>query len=252
MKTQIKHLFLGTSLLVISSIQAQLTFTIENYQNQELPLADILSADFMTGEITKWGHIDANGNASFSLEYDYMEKLLQEAEQQQKDAPEGWTLSFHTVGSKHECSSYGSENTIEIENPDARIFGLPPFFVGEEATQTNHGRMYIASNRDVANWLDSYQMDNAATGYYIEWIFVEKESTVKGNCSVLTMTGHQDEEVVISTVYNLNFEEGWNIMVFSIDEVFNSASGRVFLSKMTVSTSNFFDDDAQVFLINDD
>tara|TARA_R110002072_G_scaffold260722_14_gene419327 strand:- start:6021 stop:6779 length:759 start_codon:yes stop_codon:yes gene_type:complete len=251
MKTKFKHFLMGVSLLLVTSIQAQLTITIESSHNRQLPTADILSADFMTGEITQWGTIDANGTASFSLDYDYMEKLLLEAEEQQKEAPEGWTLSFHTVASKHECSKYSNENTIEIENPDARMFGLPPFFVGEEATQTNHGTMYIASNSDVANWLDSYQMDNAAVGFYLEWVYVEKESSVKGECSVLTMTGHEDEEVVISTVYDLNFEEGWNIMHYSIDEVFNSASGRVFLTKMTISTSKFLPEETQVFILND-
>lgn len=252
MNTKVKHFLLSVSLLFLTSTQAQLTITIENSQNRQFPEATILSADFMTGDITQWGVIDANGNTTFSLEYDYMEKLLLEAEEQQKDAPQGWTLSFHTVASKHECSSYGSENSIETKNPDARIFGLPPFFVGEEATQTNHGSMYVASNNDVANWLHSYQMDNAATGFYLEWVYVEKESAVKGECSVLTMTGHEDEEVVISTVYDLNFEEGWNIMVFSIDEVFNSASGRVFLTKMTISTSAFMPEGTQVFLLNED
>lgn len=251
MKTNAKHFILSIGLLVVSSLQAQLTITIENTQNRQLPEANILSADFMTGEITQWGSIDASGAASFSLDYDYMEKLLKEAEEQQKDAPQGWTLSFHTVASKHECSSYGSESTIEVENPDARMFGLPPFFVGDEATQTNHGTMYIASNSEVANWLDSYQMGNAATGFYLEWVYVEKESSVKGECSMLTMTGHEDEEVVVSTVYDLNFDEGWNIMHYSIDEVFNSASGRVFLTKMTISTSKFFPEETQVFILND-
>lgn len=251
MKTKVKHLILSLSLLLVASMQAQLSITIENLQNQQLPEANILSADFMTGDITKWGSIDANGNASFTLEYDYMEQILAEAEKQQKDAPKGWTMSFHTVGSKHECSKYSFENTIEIENPDARMFGLPPFFVGEESTQTNHGTMYIASNSDVANWLDSYQMGNAATGFYLVWVYVEKESSVKGNCSMLTMTGHEDEEMNVSTYYNLNFEEGWNIVIYSIDEVFNSASGRVFLTKMTVSTSKFFPEETQIFLLND-
>ncbi len=251
MKTKMKHFLLLGGLFIVTSMQAQLTITIENYQKQELPAADILSADFMTGEITKWGAIDENGNTSFSLDYDFMDKILIEAEQQQKDAPEGWTLSFHTVGSKHECNKYGYENTIEIENPDARMFGLPPFFVGKEATETSYGTMYIASSLEIASWLDSYQMENAATGFYIEWIYIEKEASVKGSCSMLTMTGYEDEEMIVTTSYDLNFEAGWNMLVYSIDEVFESLSGRVFLTKMTVTTSQFFSEDAQVFILND-
>lgn len=232
------------------TLLGQLTITLPLAAMSQDTQVEVLSEDFMTGEVLKWGEVD-EGEVSIKLELDYMDKVLLEAQKQQKDAPKGWTMSFHTVGSKHECSKYSFENTIEIENQDARMFGLPPFFVGEESTQTNHGTMYITSNSDVANWLDSYQMGNAATGFYIEWVYVEKESSVKGNCNVLTMTGHEDEEVVISTVYDLNFEEGWNVLIFSIDEVFNSASGRVFLTKMSISTSVFMPEGAQVFLLND-
>ncbi len=251
MKPHIKYLILISCLLIISSSHAQLTITIENSQNQQYPKAKILSADFMTGDITEWGTIDANGNASFSLEYNFMEQMLLEAEQQQKDAPEGWTMSFHTVGSKHECSKFSNENSIAIENAEARMFGLPPFFVGEESTQTNHGSLYAASNSDVASWFHSYQMDDAATGFYLDWVYVEKAASVRGSCSMLTMTDHENEEINVSTTYDLNFNQGWNIVVYSIDEVFKSASERVFLTKMTVSTSDFLPENTRIFLVNE-
>ncbi len=246
-----KMVFLAICLLSTTGSYSQLNITIEKNGNQILPKAQILTADFMTGDLTQWGTIDAQGTASIDLAYDFMETILKEAEKQQKDAPKGWTMSFHTVGSKYTCNFYTGENTVTLENEDAKIFGLPPFFAGDIATETRHGSMYAASNMELAKWLHSYQMDNAAKGFYVEWIYVEKESTVKGTCGVLTMTGHESEEVEVSTTYDLNFEAGWNMVVFTIEEVFNSASERVFATKTTISTAKFFSDELQWYVLED-
>lgn len=247
-----KIVFLSICSLSTTWGYSQLNITIEKIGDHFLPKAQILSADFMTGEITEWGSIDDQGFASFDLPYDFLETIMKEAEKQQKDAPKGWTMSFHTVGSKNECSKYSSQNSITIENPDAKIFGLPPFFAGDKATETRHGSMYAASNIELAKWVHSYQMDNAATGFYAEWIFVEKEATVKGTCSMLTMTGHESEEIEVSTTYDLNFEAGWNIVVYTIEEVFNSASERVFATKTTISTTKFFSEELLQWYVLED
>ena len=247
-----KNTFLLPVLMLASTIgSAQLNITIENTGVQDLPKSQILSADFMTGDIAEWGAIDADGNASFDLEYDFMETIMKEAEKQQKDAPEGWSMSFHTVGSKHECHEFASENSITVENPESKVFGLPPFFAGDKATETRYGQMYAASNIELASWLHSYQMENAAKGFYVEWIYIEKESAVKGSCSVATMTGHESEELDVVTTYDLDFEEGWNMVVYTIDEVFNSASGRVFAAKTTVATAQFIPEGLQWFVLED-
>lgn len=250
-----KSLFKLTSITLIifavNNLNAQLNITIEKTGDQDLPKAQILSADFMTGDLTEWGNIDADGKTSFDLDYDYMKNIMKEAEKQQKDAPQGWTMSFHTVGSKHECSKYASENSIVVENPDAKLFGLPPFFAGEKSTETNYGFMYAASNIDIAKWLHSYQMDSAAKGFYAEWIYVEKESSVKGSCVMQTMTGYESEELEVVTTYDLNFEEGWNLMLFTIEDVFNSASGKVFVAKTKITTAQFIPEELQWFVVED-
>ncbi len=246
----------NTMLLSICTLSSamgysQLEITIENTGEQNLPKSQILSADFMTGDLTQWGTIDAQGTASFELAYDFMETILKEAEKQQKDAPKGWTMSFHTVGSKYTCNFFTGENTVTLVNEDAKIFGLPPFFAGDIATETRHGSMYAASNPELAKWLHSYQMDNAAKGFYVEWIYVEKQSTVKGTCGIPTMTGHESEEFEVSTTYDLNFEAGWNMVVFTIEEVFNSASEKVFAAKTTVSTTQFIPENLQWYVLEE-
>lgn len=251
MNTQKNTLLLSVLTLASTIGSAQLNITIESTGAHDLPKAQILSADFMTGAITEWGNIDANGNASFELEYDFMETIMKEAEKQQKDAPEGWSMSFHTVGSKHVCSKYASENSITVENPDSKIFGLPPFFAGDAAAETKYGQMYATSNIELAKWLQAYQMGNAAKGFYAEWMYVEKESAVKGTCSVTTMTGYESEELEVITTYDLNFDEGWNMVLYTIDEVFNSASEKVFAVKTTVTTPQFIPEGLQWFVLEE-
>lgn len=251
MKILKNTLFIAICALSITWSYSQLNITIEKTGDQPLPQAQILSADFMSGDITQWGSINAQGTASFDLPYDFLETIMKEAEKQQKDAPKGWTMSFHTVGSKYECNFYTGENTVTAENEDAKIFGLPSFFAGDRTTETRYGSMYAASNMELAKWLHSYQMDNAAKGFYVEWIYVEKESTVKGTCGIPTMTGHESEEVEVSTTYDLNFEEGWNMVVFTIEEVFNSASERIFATKTTISTTKFIPENLQWYVLED-
>lgn len=251
MNTQ-KHPLLLSAFILVSTIgSAQLNISIASKGTHDLPKAQILSADFMTGAITEWGAIDADGNASFDLEYNFMETIMKEAEKQQKDAPKGWTMSFHTVGSKHECGNFDGETPLTIENRDAKVFGLPPFFAGDATTETNYGQMYAASNIGLAKWLHSYQMDNAAKGFYAEWWYVEKESAVKGTCNVTTMTGNENEELEVITTYDLEFEEGWNMVVYTIDEVFNSVSEKVFAAKTTITTAKLIPKELQWFVLAD-
>ena len=251
MKTTFKLICITLAMSAATNLSAQLNISIEKTGDHEVPKAQILSEDFMTEELTEWGSIDAKGEVSFNLEFDYMETLMKEAEKQQKDAPDGWTMSFHTVGSKYICSKYANENSIVSENPDAKLFGLPPFFAGDTSIDANYGIMYAASNIETAKWLHSYQMDSAAKGFYAEWIFVEKASSVKGTCSLLTMTGHDSEELDVVTTYDLNFEEGWNLMLFTIEEVFNSASEKVFVAKTKITTAQFIPEDLKWFVIGD-
>lgn len=230
-------------LIISFTINANAQLSISIPLGSELPSKNIevLSVDFMTEEISKWGSLDESGDITFSLSYDYMDELLKKAEKQQKDAPKGWTLKFKTAGSEHTCNKYG-ESTIEIENPDIRLFGVPSFFAGVESEKKRYGDMYAASNEAVATWLHGYQMGSASTGFYLEWIYAEGDATVIGSCTTNTGTGYNDEEFDAVTNYNLQFKEGWNTVVHQIDEVFDSASGTFYLKTKTVYTAKFYDD----------
>lgn len=235
-KNALAFLFVG----LMFNANAQLSISIPLGSELSAKNLEVLSVDFMTEEITKWGELDSNGDITFSLSYDYMDELLKEAEKQQKDAPKGWTLTFKTAGSEHTCE-YG-ESTIEIENPDIRLFGVPSFFAGVESEKKRYGDMYAASSEAVATWLHGYQMGSASTGFYIEWIYAEGDATVTGSCTRNTGTGYNDEEFDAITNYNLQFKEGWNTVVHQIDEVFDSASGTSYLKTKTVYTTKFFED----------
>jgi len=239
------------SLCLTTSVFAQSKITIKNDKDNQLPEGKIISEDFMTGDTKRWGKIDADGTASIKLPKNYMKKVLKEAKKQQKlYADDGWSLTFKTVNSFIKCKEFSEiDNDVVVENQEARIFGIPPFSVVEKSKKKEDAKsLFVTSNQAIASWLNSFRMETVAVGYYVEWIYVEKEASIKGSCSWSTATGQQNENFVSITTYDIEFDEGWNTIIHSIDEVFESKNGSSYPVKMTISTPDNLPDDAQVYL----
>ncbi len=234
------------SICYSANLNAQLFIEgkIENWINGKAMLA---YADFITDNIESWGTIDANGVLDMQLEYDYLETFKKKAAEAQKDAPKGWTMSFKTIGDSFACS--GFENPLEYNNQDAILFAVPTLSVMSKDGKTEYGYLFTVSDASIAKWLYSYGDDNPTTGYYLEWIYVEKEATVSGICEMSTYTGNGEESYNDIKIYNLSLKEGWNMIKYEITDVFNSASGKVFPLKTTVSVINFLPEDLQWVVI---
>lgn len=260
MKKHLKSLTILLSLCLTTSVFAQSNIIIKNDNDNQILEGKIISVEFMTGATKRWGKIDADGTTSIKLPKNYMKKSLREAEKQQKlYADDGWSISFNTVKSFVECSEFGEiNNDVVIENPEARIFGIPPFYVVGEDKEIDKksllsaSSMFISSNKAIAFWLVSARMESVAEGYYVQWKYIEKEASIKGSCSWSFHTGEKNEQFESKTTYDIEFDQGWNTIIYSIDEVFESKNGRSFPATMTISTSDSLPDDAQVYLFADE
>lgn len=242
MKTTVNLFFIAFALGCASNLNAQLSNEgkVENWTNGNAILA---YADIMTGNIESWGTIDSDGVLDMQLEYDYMDLFKKKAEEAQKDAPKGWKMSFKTVGDTFVCG--GFENPLEYNNQDATLTGVPELIVMSKDGQTEYGVLFTVSDGAIAKWLYTYGESNPTTGYYLRWIYVEQEASVSGVCEVATYTGNGEEFYNNTTNYNLNLEEGWNMVKYEITEVFNSASAKVYPSKTTVNVIQFLPEDLQ-------
>jgi hypothetical protein len=223
------------SILYTFSANAQLSIsgTIQEWPNGE---AIIASSDMISGDMVTWGKVSATGEANIELEYDFLTLLKEKAAEAQKNAPQGWSLSFKTVKSSFGCQSADVEGAVPFEynNGDAIISGVPELIAGNSAENEPYGVIYFANNETLVNWLHSYGQEKASTGYYLQWMFVEKEASAKGSCVVPTMTMSGQEYYDI-TETDLQFEEGWNMVKYEVSEVFTASDGMAYPSKTTVS-----------------
>lgn len=247
-KTQLKVILTSFLLALAFTVNAQLSIFVPLGSNAASKNIEVLSVDFMTEEVTHWGSLNNQNEIEIELSFDYMTDMLAEAKKQQAEAPEGWTLNFKTVNSEFVCSKYAT-GVVEVTSGDAKIMMLPRFFAGVKATQTRYGDMYAASGEDKAAWLHNYQMGSAPLGYYVEWMYVESEAQVSGSCTMNTAGGGEDEEFDAVTAYNLEFEEGWNIVVYETAEVFESKTGTNAVKLLKIYTTKLLPEGLQWFIL---
>jgi hypothetical protein len=245
MKTLTKSTLLLLIILFAFSANAQLNISgdIQNWPNGE---AIVVSSDMISGDMEIWGKVSSAGEVSIDLEYDFLTLLKEKALQAQKNAPQGWTLNFKTVESSFGCQTSDMEGSkpFEYKSAEATISGLPELIVGNNDKSEPYGVLYFSNNEVIANWLHSYGQEKASTGYYLSWMFVEKEASVKGSCVVptMTMSGQEYNDI---TITDLQFEEGWNMVKYEFSEVFTASDGMIYPSKTTVSLVKFIPEDLQ-------
>lgn len=184
----------------------------------------IISYDIVTGDKISWGFIDKAGKIEIPLQSNHLDRVKKMAIKAQKKAPKGFTLKFPTVADEFTCRF----PDIQFENPDATLSGLPDLILTDKKKKAENGNIYPVNHPTIANWLHNHQQGDIALGYYLRFCFAEEKGSAKGTCMVNTYTGLGDENFDAFTLFDLNLEEGWNIIRYEIEEVFASQSGRVF------------------------
>jgi hypothetical protein len=231
-----------------ANAQLNISGTIPNWPNGN---AIIASSDMISGDMKTWGKVSTAGEVSIDLEYDFLTILKEKAAEAQKNAPQGWKLNFKTVESSFGCQSSDGEGSIPFQynGGESIISGVPELIIGDNEKNEPYGVLYFANNETIANWLHSYGQEKASTGYYLSWMFVEKEASAKGSCVVPTMT-MSGQEYNDLTETDLKFEEGWNMVKYEVSEVFTASDGMVYPSKTTVSLVKFIPEDLQWIVLD--
>ncbi len=236
--------------IAIGNSYAQLNISgdIQNWSNGE---AIVVSSDMISGDMEIWGKVSAAGEVSIDLEFDFLSILKEKAAEAQKNAPQGWSLNFKTVETSYGCQTSDEDGStpFEYKGGESIISGVPELIVGDNAKNEPYGVLYFANNETIANWLHSYGQEKASTGYYLSWMFVEKEASAKGSCVVptMTMSGQEFNDI---TETDLDFEEGWNMVKYEVSEVFTASDGMVYPSRTTISLVKFIPEDLQWIVLD--
>lgn len=217
--------------------------TIINYKSGE---GTITENSFWTGEKTKLGTIDKNGNFNIPLDQDFFNTVKKRMAEEEKDVPKGGEIRYPRVNTIFTCGSegFGYKNLTEKINDSIEVIRYPRYHENNQATfkkgetitlklpllnvtdqkRNSHSILYAASTPELVEWLHNSGMGNIKKGYYLDWMFVENNSNVKGECVIPTGT-FNGEDFTSTTITDLELKKGWNIIKYDITEVFTSTDG---------------------------
>lgn len=229
--------------------QKSIIGTIENYTNNEGLLT---SYDFMTRDQITFGTIDNEGKFNIPLKEDFLEVILEKAKKAQENAPSGREIRFKTVATTFMCDfnnenieyfddgtervtyvGSNKKNEIRYKKGEAIITGIPDLNITDKNKVSSI--LYAVSEPEIANWLFSYGQDVLVKGYYLQWFFVEDEASAIGECVIPTYTGNGDENYTNATNTNLKLQKGWNIIKYTIAEVFTDKNNKTYAAKTEIT-----------------
>lgn len=264
-RNSIAALVMSALTIVVCKAQNSITGTIENYKNSE---GSITSFDMITREQMVLGNIDNDGKFYIPLEKNYLAVIKEKAKDAQKKAANGGQIEFKTVNTTFGCDfdneniEYLDDGTEQItytgstkkneiihKNGEAIITGIPDPNLNDKDGNTV-SVMYAVNQPEIAKWLYSYGQENAVKGYYLQWFYVEDEASAKGECVVPSYTGIGEENYNYITITNLNLQKGWNIVKYTITEVFTDASGKIVPSKIEITSINTLPQDIRWVKVN--
>jgi hypothetical protein len=184
------------------------------------------------------------------LDQDYFNTVKKKMDEEEKNVPKGGVINYHRVNTIFTCGSegFGYKNSTEKINDSISVINYPRYNENNQATFKNgesiisklpllyltdkqgnsHSLLYAASTPELATSSDSGVFEK---GFYLEWIFLENNSKVTGECAIQTGSDN-DEDFVSTTVTDVELQKGWNIIKYDITEVFTSSEGET-MAKIT-------------------
>jgi len=224
--------------------QQELRGKISNYSDGP---SQIESFDRFSAISKTWGEVNEEGDFTVILEADFLGKGREMAEEAQKNAPKGFTLSFKTASETFTCTY----DEVERKDSDVMVSGLPELTLMDDMGNPTNGILYAASSLDIARWLFSYREENASPGYYLEFYYLEGPAQAKEECKLETYTGSGEESFEEITTIDLQLQTGWNIIRYGIEEVFTSINGKVLPLKLSVTRLETLPEDLMWFAVKE-
>lgn len=201
----------------------------------------IISHDIVTGKKYTWGKIDDQGLITIPLSATYLDEIKKMAAKAQKKAPRGFTLRLPNVENTFTCRY----PDIEFANPGCLVSGLPDLMLTDNKKKAENGRIYAVNKPLIANWLHNDQKGEIEVGYYLMFYFAEEKASALGTCMTTSYTGLGDENFDKFTIFNLDFDKGWNIVKYEIEDIFESKNGGIFPEVIKVTKLENLPDDLE-------
>lgn len=197
--------------------QGEISGQIENWNDAE---AKIIFVDIFSGYTRELGKIEKDGTLIIPLEEDFLTSIKAEMKKEQEKAPENSKISLKNVKKSYSCQN----GDLEYQNPEAPITGLPKHLYVVKEEKEMLGLLMPASSKSIAQYVSSGK--NAETGKYLEWVYLDEEAEVKGDCYSHGFTDNATFKEIHH--FDLYLKQGWNIVQYEIQETFEDETGKTY------------------------
>ena len=240
MRYQLITVLLSSLLCLPYESEAQQTITgsIDEWNRGE---AKIIFVDMFSGYMKELGKIDAEGNLEIPLKENFLETIKEAMKKEQEKASENRVISLKDLKGTYSCDV----GELEYQNADAKLTALPQqlMVAVTEGEKRMLGMLSPVSNPAIAKWLTSYKQESTAKGKYLEWVYLEDEADVKGECY---SHGFTNNDVIQQDYhFNLDLKKGWNLVQHEIQETFEDKQGKVHPKEIEITTITEVPDDVQ-------
>lgn len=227
-----------SSLLCLSwqtEAQETITGSIDEWQEGE---AKIVFMDMFNGYTRVLGSIDSEGNFEIPLEENFLTTIKQAMQKEQEKASENRVISLKDLQGTYSCDV----GDLDYENPKTKLTALPQQLI-VVAEKKMLGMLSPVSNPAIAEWITSYQQDSTGKGKYLEWVYLEDDARVNGECY---SHGFLDNDVFQKDYnFDLDLQKGWNLIQHEIQETLQDEQGKIYPKKIEVTTITEIPEDVQ-------
>ena len=171
------------------------------------------------------GRVEDDGQFAIPLKENYIQVVKKQMEESEKVSTSDFSTSLLSLDRAFGCNS---EN-MEFEDADQPVSGISTlgmFALGSMEEQRLFGYLIAASSHEFALSIKNMMNSEFKTGYFLDWYYVDKAASIKGNCSLETYAINQQETYTYTQVYDLEFQPGWNIVKYEIESVFEDRDGK--------------------------
>lgn len=219
---KINALFIAIILMFsqLSISQTEVNGKIDTYSGQA---NDIMVNPFFPEAI---GEINAQGEFKATFGERYFKKIRKQIEATQKNKIGEMSLStlenFHT---RYQCEDADFSLT-NVEQAYFQLLGQVGFIVGNLKSNEVDGIINIVSSRSFQESQTFNPRNEPATGYMLDWYYVEKAAKVQGSCAKIMSTGNGEETYNQEVKIDLDFQAGWNLVKYEIGKIYTAQNGK--------------------------
>jgi hypothetical protein len=137
------------------------------------------------------------------------------------------------------------------ENMELGGFGtIGGYNIANVEEKQMYGVVLPADSKEFAEWEMSFGQNNAVLGYTISFVYAEEDASAVGTCLTNSFT-KVTTSYKKTTNYNVQLTKGWNIVKYSIDELYEDKEGNLYPMVVSYNTLDNIPEDIEWHFIKD-